>query len=318
MPPLPTMPRKRIDFVVVGTQRSGTTTLDAMLRSLPGVLMPRRKELHFFDDDRNFPPDRAPDYDLYQSQWDYDWKDGPDGLVLGEVTPCYMYWPPAIPRLKAYHPGLKIICTLRNPVERTFSEWNMGVKRRRERLSFELATRYERRRLEIESNPLHWAYVDRSRYPVQIERIRAAFPPEQVLFLRFEELSHDPAGTCARVARFIGLEAATPKPDLHLNAFRYDGAMHPATGRRLLMELEGDIRRTGEMLGWDVNPWLVPHGSTPAWFLGEIQRRTVNLARSIRRLLTGRGQPGAGRPGDRPTPFPPRAPFGSPARSGKS
>jgi len=40
----------RVDFVIGGTQKGGTSALDSFLRQHPGICMPTtRKELHFFD-----------------------------------------------------------------------------------------------------------------------------------------------------------------------------------------------------------------------------------------------------------------------------
>lgn len=38
---------KRIDFIVVGAQKAGTTTLDAYLRQHPNIQMGAQKEVHF-------------------------------------------------------------------------------------------------------------------------------------------------------------------------------------------------------------------------------------------------------------------------------
>ncbi|MBK5306433.1 MAG: hypothetical protein JJD92_07075 [Frankiaceae bacterium] len=41
----------RIDFVIGGAQKCGTTTLDAWLRRHPEIGMASVKETHFFDDE---------------------------------------------------------------------------------------------------------------------------------------------------------------------------------------------------------------------------------------------------------------------------
>src|SRR5438045_8567649 len=47
------------------------------------------------------------------------------GSVAGENTPIYLYWRPALPRIRDYNPAMKFIGILRNPIERAFSQWNM-------------------------------------------------------------------------------------------------------------------------------------------------------------------------------------------------
>ena len=47
--------QKKIDFLIVGTQKSGTSALDVYLRKHPEIEMARyQKEVHFFDDEKYF------------------------------------------------------------------------------------------------------------------------------------------------------------------------------------------------------------------------------------------------------------------------
>ena len=47
-------PAITVDFIICGTQKGGTTALYAYLREHPEVCMAERKEVHFFDDEKNF------------------------------------------------------------------------------------------------------------------------------------------------------------------------------------------------------------------------------------------------------------------------
>ena len=79
-------------FVIGGAQKSGTSTLDALLRLHPALQMARKKETHFFDDetlDWN-----APDTALLDAFYDPQ-----DGRMRGESTPITLYWRPAQHRL---------------------------------------------------------------------------------------------------------------------------------------------------------------------------------------------------------------------------
>src|SRR4051795_9448938 len=113
-----------INFVIGGTQKGGTSALDAFLRQHPQICMPEsRKELHFFDREENFA--RPPKYRKYHANF----RPGPGHRVTGEATPIYMYWDAAPARIWSYNPAMKWILVLRNPVERAFSAWNMETKR---------------------------------------------------------------------------------------------------------------------------------------------------------------------------------------------
>src|SRR3954451_25210734 len=122
----------RVDFVIGGTQKGGTSALDAFLRQHPQICMPEsRKELHFFDREENFA--RTPKYRKYHANF----RPGAGHRVTGEATPIYMYWDAAPARIWSYNAAMKLILVLRNPVERAFSAWNMETKPGAENVSFE-------------------------------------------------------------------------------------------------------------------------------------------------------------------------------------
>ena len=81
----------RVDFVIGGTQKGGTSALDSFLRQHPEICMPTtRKELHFFDRE-----DENRDYKKYHANF----KPNPQQRVTGEASPIYMYWETAPGRI---------------------------------------------------------------------------------------------------------------------------------------------------------------------------------------------------------------------------
>ncbi len=118
----------RVDFVIGGTQKGGTSALDSFLQQHPEICMPEtRKELHFFDREAD-----DTDYKKYHANF----KPKPQHRAIGEASPIYMYWETAPYRIWRYNPQMKWILALRNPVERAFSAWNMETKRGKEKLPF--------------------------------------------------------------------------------------------------------------------------------------------------------------------------------------
>src|SRR5260370_37851199 len=94
---------ERLDFIVAGAQKSGTTALHYFLKKHPQIALPEQQELHFFDDDEIF--SRPVDYDLLHRQF----RPVAGSTLLrlatarqaiaGEVTPSYLYWKPAMERI---------------------------------------------------------------------------------------------------------------------------------------------------------------------------------------------------------------------------
>src|SRR5437868_12375756 len=173
----------RLDFIVAGAQKSGTTALHYFLKKHPQIALPDRQEMHFFDDEEIF--SRPVDYDLLHRHF----RPVARSALAGEVTPSYLYWKPAMERIWNYNPQIKLIILLRNPVDRAFAHWNMQRFKNREPLDFLDAIKEEPSRiaqpLTIESR--RFAYIDRGFYSEQLERVFQFFPREQVRIVTFED-----------------------------------------------------------------------------------------------------------------------------------
>jgi hypothetical protein len=196
-----------VSFLITGVQKGGTTALYDYLADYPDIALSRDKEVHFFDDEgRDW---ARPDYAPYHAAFE-----PPAGRPCGEATPIYLYWPRALERIRAYNPAMRLIVTLRDPVQRAWSHWRMEYARGAEREPFAWCIREGRQRL-FAGQPWgyhrEFSYVERGFYGEQLERLFGDFPREQVLVLRAEDLRGDPGATLAGVRRFLGLGAA-PAP----------------------------------------------------------------------------------------------------------
>lgn len=254
--PGPAAPGPELDFVVVGTQRGGTSTLDRYLREHRGVAMPvTRKELHFFDRDEHFAAEPV-DFAAYHANF------GPrlPGQLRGEVTPSYMYWTPAAGRLARYRPALKIVILLRNPITRAYSHWNKARHGGRETLPFLAALHAEsdRARAAAPAQDLRTSYVARGFYVSQLQRLWRHFPADQTLVIRSEALWTGPSQTLARIADFLGLSPFPRVVPTTINAREYAGPMQPGEWAHLADTFADEIRELERLLGWDCGDWLRP------------------------------------------------------------
>jgi hypothetical protein len=270
-------PDRRIDFVIAGAQKAGTTTLDAALRLHPEISMPRGgKELFFFDRDEYFPPDRGPDYANYHRHWDW----SRTGVRRGEATPSYLAIPSALERMARYSPDLRVICILRNPVSRAYSAWNHQVQLGRERLSFHRALLAEedrlaeaaRRGVELRARS---GYQLLSRYGTQLELLWKLIPRERTLVVQLETLNRHPQETMDRLTDFLGVSRLEAGSIQRKHARLKLGDLHPETARWLVERFEPEIAKVEELLGWDCSEWRRPKGSTRTWAIGETLRRAA-------------------------------------------
>lgn len=248
-------PRALPDAVILGAQKSGTSSLHNYLTQHPGVTAPLRKEVHFFD--LNF--ERGEQW--YRAHFG---RAGEPGLNL-DSSPYYLFHPAVPERLRAMLPAAKLIVLLRDPVRRAYSNYWHERDKGRESLSFEDAIAAEPGRIEIAQARLangtldrshehqHFSYLARGRYAEQLERWFGDFQRKQFLILRFEDLVEEPLAVLNQALAFVGLPPAESVNLEARNTRRYP-PVTAATAARLREYYEPWNRRLEALLdrpiGW--------------------------------------------------------------------
>lgn len=247
---------RKVDFLVAGVQKGGTSALFEYLRDLPGIQMPGVKEAHFFDDEDGVDWSN-PDYSSYHHLFENDPR------LRGEATPIYLYWPNALERIARYNPEMKIILLFRDPILRAWSHWKMEYAKRKEREPFAWCIREGRARLADAdpSAPGHhrvFSYVERGFYGRQVERLFDLFPRDRCLLLRSEDLQADPAPQLAAICDFLGLASPSdvaPRTVHPAREITYPSQLE-AADRKLLADLyTADIARFETLSGLTVSFW---------------------------------------------------------------
>ena len=192
------MPARLPDFLGLGTQKGGTTSLHQWLNTHPQVFLPTCKEVHYFD---------------LQAKQAATWyakhfQDARPEQLCGEITPFYLFHPDVPARIHAVVPEVRMIVLLRDPVERALSQVFHARKRGFEKLKLEEALEAESSRLQSgdpESLQKH-SYVSRSRYLDQLNRYETLFPKHQLLILQSEQLFSNPKSIWKKILGFLELE----------------------------------------------------------------------------------------------------------------
>jgi hypothetical protein len=252
--------RRLPDFLVIGAQRAGSTSLFAQLCEHPGVAAPSHKEIHYFDNQSvrglrwyrsHFPPAAAA-----------------RGRITGEASPYYLFHPAAPARVAEALPDVRLIALLRDPVARAHSHHQLSVRDGHEPLGFEEALRAEPERLAGEDARLrtdrayrshahrHQSYAARGLYAEQLRRWHEHVSPERLLVVLSEELFADPARTTAGVLGFLGLDAAD-LPPLPVRNQRAYPPMSDAARAFLEARFEAPNRELADLLGRDLG-WSAP------------------------------------------------------------
>ena len=183
-------------FLVAGFQKCGTHWVASNLREHPRVFMPER-ELHFFDDDRV----HSNGGHWYSNHF----ADADDNLVIGERTPNYLTAPKAASRIRSLIPHVRLIVTMRDPVDRAVSALYHHIQKKR----YPLRVGVEKQLLELLAHgDDHYGTLSFGRYCDHLEHYLESFPYDRFLFLVLEEdiLEHKDC-TMERMCRFLNIES---------------------------------------------------------------------------------------------------------------
>lgn len=250
-----------VNFVVCGTQKGGTTALDAYLREHPQICMADKKrvnnflisEVHFFDNESWF-NNPNPDYSRYHAGF----SPNPSHKLLGETTPIYMYWHDAPRRIWQYNSDMKLIVLLRNPIERAYSHWNMERSRNTEHLPFWDAVRDEQNRCREALPYQHeiYSYVDRGFYLAQLRRLWFYFSKKNVLVLKSEYLKNQPNDALKEICGFLGVEHFADITPKEVHSVPYLSRMSNNEKEYLRFVFEHEIKGLERVLDWDCGNWL--------------------------------------------------------------
>ena len=257
-------------FVIIGAKRGGTTSLHRYVREHPSIrpLFPgirHIKGVHYYDSNyvhglrwyRSHFPLQAGGHHIAR----------PDlsPAITGEASPYYLFHPLAAERLARDFPAVRIIVSLRDPIDRAYSHYKEAVHHGRETLSFEDALAAEDERLRGEAERIvgepgylsvaheHLSYLAQSRYLDTLPRWFSLFPREQFHIMVSEEFYADPDRHVNEIWRFLGL---APRKLQSRARHNHQSApdVRPETRERLQEALADHNRGLEELLGRRL-PW---------------------------------------------------------------
>ena len=221
------------DFVIIGAQKSGTTSLYDFVIKHPAIASASTKEVEYFSMwhkhgdlwyRSNFPTSLL----RY-----YFYKKTKQKLLSGEASPNYLFYPTVPSRMKAILPDIKLIVILRNPVDRAYSHYNHKVRQNNEMLSFEKAIELEEERCAGEKERLikdpdfvpnhyrHHSYLARGVYADQLENWFRHYSKKQFLILTTEDFSKNLQRTLDQIFDFLDVTPFQVENLKNLNVGNY-------------------------------------------------------------------------------------------------
>jgi len=203
----------KVDFFCVGVAKAGTTTLHDLLSLQNNISLPRKKETNYFSFGISGKPAFTGPLDsssvneptvisLEEYINDFDLK--PDSII-GEICPSYSL-SGAAANIYEHNPAAKIIIILREPVSRSYSNYQHLVRDGREHFSFEDALAAESQRLE-QGWEWFWGLKSNSLYFDFVKEYIDVFGKEKVKIILFEDFIKNQEQYLAEVMDFIGLDS---------------------------------------------------------------------------------------------------------------
>jgi hypothetical protein len=223
-----TLPKRkdRLDFAVVGAQKSGTTALYEYLRRHPAVSLPAGKEAPFFNRDAYYRRG------LHVFIRDHFASASPE-QAWGVISPQYMTSRKITDRVADALPDARIIAILRDPVERALSHYKMALRRRQESRAVDdafaalLDPSHACTARELPAAPGSEAqcYLAWGEYGRILAHYAERYPRGNVAILFFEDLVAEPGPTLDRFLELIGVEPGY-RPD-NLGERVFEGGTAP-------------------------------------------------------------------------------------------
>lgn len=172
-------------FIGIGAQKCASSWLHRIAGCHPEVGVSKEKEVDFF----SYHYDHG--YQWYESRF----RHCAGCKAIGETSPSYFCDPRVPARVRRYAPAMRIVVSLRDPVERAVSNHRHEVRVGHVQgdLSFHAG---------LENNPM---YIDQGRYATHLRRWFRHFPAQQIMVVLMEDIAADPLGVAQSLYRFLGV-----------------------------------------------------------------------------------------------------------------
>lgn len=185
-----TQEKPHIDFIGIGTSKSGTNWIRTCIKAHPEVFLPPHSALKYFDSIRYDPQLKE-----FLDQFEFATKE----KAIGEFTPRYYCSIEAIERLALHFPKAKIIVSLRNPVERTLSQYRYNYYRQKKEVNQTFSDALQ--------DSLSFHYLDKSLYFKHLKRVFELFPRQQIHIIRYQNIIDTPLALLKDLYEFLEVDS---------------------------------------------------------------------------------------------------------------
>ncbi len=193
----------RLDFIIAGAEKAGTSYLSKVLCSSPDIVMPEHEVRHFRDP---FYPDRERLDDLLQNK---------NGEKVGIKHPSYLGRAEVPERIHKHSPDMKLIFVLRNPVERAISSYLHYIRHGQIPL-LHPNEGFLRMVEERDRHPKYRDILEFGLYHKYIQMYQFHFKSDNLLILEYEEFLNG-AVDMSPVTSFLAIKPIANPPASRIN-----------------------------------------------------------------------------------------------------
>lgn len=211
----------KLDFVCIGTQKSGTTKLHEIFKKHPFVFLPEQKEAIFFEIEERFK--RGIDYFFKTFYSNYKFKESLVGLFDPNLELDTLY----VKRIIDHFPKVKLIFILRNPVIRAYSHYRMSSLRGYETNDFKTALALEKNRLKYPEDHhqgyitkvkghferMHFGYITRGLYYELLQFLKENVKESNYKVVLFEDFVDNMEDSVSSICDFLEIPEFAHKID---------------------------------------------------------------------------------------------------------
>jgi len=198
-----------LDLVIVGAQKSFTTSLKIYLGEHPAVITHPQQEMAYFTDDNEY----SHGYKRALSHYFRGIEHANDKKIVAKNAILYTS-EAGIKRLHEHNPNCKIVLSLRNPIDRAYSAYLMELNYVDVEFPFSKI-----KEIAEKADTNYWPYnlfVDASNYAKYLKMIYKYFPKDQVMIVLCEEIKENPLAVCRQIFQWLDVDDTfTPKIKVH-------------------------------------------------------------------------------------------------------
>ncbi|HAG84046.1 MAG TPA: sulfotransferase [Cyanobacteria bacterium UBA12227] len=189
------------NFIIIGVQKAGTTSIYSYLKEHPQIYMSPVKETNFLEKDwSRIEGGKKPRIDTFEKYCQL-FEGVQDEIAIGEASPNYLFhYESSTEQILRYVPQAKLIAILRDPVERAYSDYLMHIRDvigNGKHTSFSEQIKFKANKSFIILKGFYYSHLS---------YFYEKFDREQIKVYLYEDLCKNPSGFMQEMYGFIGVD----------------------------------------------------------------------------------------------------------------